>query len=110
MRVQEWVDAASDIHVLVVGGRAAGAAVAVPSDDGHRAAWSPLEVGGTVRWLAEAAVRAVGGDVMAAHLLAAADGRVVVADVDGSPPPSRFPSHVWERVGALVGERVRGAD
>lgn len=106
--VQECVPAPADVHVLVAGGRVAGASLHLPSA-GTAAAWVPIAVGDTITELAIAAVEAVGGDVMSAHVLVGADHRVLVADVNGRPPIDRFEHDAWARVAEFVSERCRGA-
>lgn len=107
--VQECVAAPADVHVLVAGDQVAGASLHVPSAGSGEAAWVPISVGDVLAELAVAAVRAIGGDVMSVHVLVGADGRVLVADVNGTPPIDRFPQEAWGQVGAFVAERCRAA-
>lgn len=89
--VQQFVRNAADVSVLVVDGCVVATTQVLTEPDPARgnigAAFGtcPTIVSATAEALAEAAVRAVGGDIMAAHLLFATDGTVVVADVNGTP-------------------------
>jgi glutathione synthase/RimK-type ligase-like ATP-grasp enzyme len=90
--VQEDVPGATDLHVLVAEGQPVASAGPVTPE---------------AERLAVRAVAATGGDVMSAHVLRRADGRLAVLDVNGAPPIGRFPAAGWARVAEVAAARCR---
>ena len=61
----------------------------------------PIAVGELIAELGDRRGEAVGGDVMSAHVLVGADGRVLVADVNGRLRSIASQHEAWARVGRV---------
>ena len=94
--LQRFVPGAADVSVLVVDGDVIASTLVLAEPDparggiGRRFSACPTPLSPTAEAVAIAAVEAVGGDVMAAHLLFQTDGDVVVCDVDAVPDLGLF--------------------
>lgn len=117
LTLQRFIPDAADVSVLVVDGSVVAATLVVTEPDptrggvGVRFDTCPTYISARAEGLAVAAVGAVGGDVMAAHLLFGTDGTVVVGDVCGVPDLSLYAGQpgVLPEIARAIGRRIRQA-